>query len=84
MSVDDREPILVAHLADRTFEDDPSAAHEHLQPAIIKHPSGFAVPQLKKIAWLLTKRTKGRDGVVGLTFSAAGGALRMGESLATW
>ena len=33
MSVDDREPILVA----RTFEDDHSAAHEHMQPAMIKH-----------------------------------------------
>src|SRR6266849_3800443 len=31
-------------------------------------PYGFAVPRLKKIAWLLTKRTKGRDRVVGLTF----------------
>ena len=36
MGVDDREPILVAHLADRTFEDDASAAHEHMQPAMIK------------------------------------------------
>ncbi len=33
-----------------------------------KREVDVAVPRLKKIAWLLTKRTKGRDWVVGLTF----------------